>query len=99
MRASWKTLILVLILIIFYYPNAYGQSPERIEAEKIFVQAQKALASGDNAIAEKHLLKSLQLDSSFTSAIWQLALIFEKRGQLEYARELILRGLQHDPNA
>ncbi len=99
MRASWKTLILVLILIIFYYPNAYGQSPERIEAEKIFVQAQKALASGDNAIAEKHLLKSLQLDSSFTSAIWQLALIFEKRGQLEYARELILRGLQQDPNA
>ncbi len=99
MKQSWKTLILVLLLIIFYYPAVYGQTSGRIEAEKIFVEAQKALARGDDTTAEQQLMKSLQLDPSFTSAIWQLSQIYEKRGKLEYARELILRGLQQDPSA
>ncbi|MBN2070526.1 MAG: tetratricopeptide repeat protein [Candidatus Krumholzibacteriota bacterium] len=99
MNRSRKIFALMLLLIIFYYPGAYGQNPGRIEAEKIFVEAQKALARGDDATAEQQLMQSLQHDPSFTSAIWQLSQIYEKRGQLEYARELILRGLQQDPNA
>ncbi|MBN2184979.1 MAG: tetratricopeptide repeat protein [Candidatus Krumholzibacteriota bacterium] len=99
MKRFCKTLILFILLIIFYYPAAYGDASGRIEAEKIFVEAQKSLARGDDATAEKQLMESLQYDPSFTSAIWQLSQIYEKRGKLEYARELILRGLQQDPSA
>ena len=78
---------------------AHGQSTARIEAEQLFVDAQKALARGDDAAAESLLQKSLRRDGSFTSAIWQLAQIYEKRGQLEKARELIIKGLQQEPDA
>jgi tetratricopeptide (TPR) repeat protein len=44
-------------------------------------------------------MKALQSDGTFASAIWQLSQIYEKRGQLEYARELLIRGLQQEPNA
>ncbi len=99
MRRFCKIILPAILLIIFYYPAAYGAESGRIEAEKVFVEAQKALARGDDATAEEHLMKSLQLDPTFTSAIWQLSQIYEKRGKLEYARELILRGLQLDPGA
>ncbi len=80
-------------------PCLYAQSSSRIEAERLFVEAQKSLARGDDGKAEAYLMKSLQHDDSFTSAIWQLSQIYEKRGQLEYARELLLRGLQKKPDA
>lgn len=79
--------------------GAHAQSTARIEAEQIFVDAQKALARGDDAAAESLLLKSLRRDGTFTSAIWQLSQIYEKRGDLEKARELIVRGLQQEPDA
>jgi tetratricopeptide (TPR) repeat protein len=78
---------------------AGGQSTPRIRAENLFVDAQKSLARGDDAKAEELLMKALQEDGSFTSAIWQMAQIYEKRGKLEHARELILRGLQQEPQA
>jgi tetratricopeptide (TPR) repeat protein len=80
-------------------PCLHAQSSSRIEAERLFVEAQKSLARGDDEKAESLLMKSLQYDDSFTSAIWQLSQIYEKRGQLEYARELLLRGLQQEPDA
>ncbi|MBN1163158.1 MAG: DUF4388 domain-containing protein [Candidatus Krumholzibacteriota bacterium] len=89
---------LILLLCLFYAP-VHSQSNARIQAENLFVEAQKALTEGDDRLAESLLMRSLQQDPSFTSAIWQLSQIYEKRDQLEYARELILRGLQQDPNA
>ncbi len=80
-------------------PCLHAQSPSRVEAERLFVEAQKSLARGDNVKAEDYLMKALKYDESFTSAVWQLSQIYEKRGQLEYARELILRGLQQEPGA
>ncbi len=80
-------------------PCLHAQSSSRIEAERLFVEAQKSLAKGDDVKAESYLMKSLQHDDSFSSAIWQLSQIYEKRGQLEYARELLLRGLQQEPDA
>ncbi len=80
-------------------PCLHAQSSSRIEAERLFVEAQKSIVRGDNVKAEAYLMKSLQHDDSFTSAIWQLSQIYEKRGQLEYARELLLRGLQQEPDA
>ena len=80
-------------------PCLHAQSSSRIEAERLFVEAQKSLARGDDVKAESYLMKSLKSDDSFTSAIWQLSQIYEKRGQLEYARELLLRGLQQEPDA
>ncbi|MCK4549400.1 MAG: tetratricopeptide repeat protein, partial [Candidatus Krumholzibacteria bacterium] len=80
-------------------PCLYAQSPSRVEAERLFVEAQKSLARGDDVKAEDYLMKALKYDKSFTSAVWQLSQIYEKRGQLEYARELILRGLQQEPGA
>lgn len=80
-------------------PCLHAQSSSRIEAERLFVEAQKSLARGDDVKAESYLMKSLQHDDSFSSAIWQLSQIYEKRGQLEYARELLLRGLQQEPDA
>lgn len=87
------------ISIILISSSLFAESVNRIDAEKLFVQAQKALASGNNEIAENLLMKSLQRDPNFTSAIWQLSQIYENRGKLEYARELLLRGLQQNQNA
>jgi len=80
-------------------PRLHAQSTSRIEAERLFVEAQKSLALSDDVKAEDFLMKALKYDESFTSAIWQLSQIYEKRGQLEYARELLLRGLQQEPGA
>lgn len=80
-------------------PCLHAQSSSRVEAERLFVEAQKSLARGDDVKAEDYLMKALKYDDSFTSPIWQLSQIYEKRGQLEYARELLLRGLQQEPGA
>ncbi len=88
-----------VILAGFLAAPAEAQSPKRVEAEKLFVRAQKSLSVGDDARAEDLLKRSLQMDAGFTSAIWQLSQIYEKRGSLEHARELLLRGLQREPNA
>jgi tetratricopeptide (TPR) repeat protein len=80
-------------------PPLHAQSLSRIEAERLFVEAQKSLARGDDVKAEDYLMKALKYDDSFTSAVWQLSQIYEKRGQLEYSRELLLRGLQQEPDA
>ncbi len=96
--------VIVVISVVFLAagmlaPCLNAQSSSRIEAERLFVEAQKSLARGDNVKAESYLMKSLKSDDSFTSAIWQLSQIYEKRGRLEYARELLLRGLQQEPDA
>jgi len=44
-------------------------------------------------------MQSLDQDASFTSAIWQLSQIYEKRGKPAHARELLLRGLKQEPRA
>jgi tetratricopeptide (TPR) repeat protein len=80
-------------------PCLNAQSASRIEAERLFVEAQKALARGDDVKAESLLMDALKSDETFASAIWQLSQIYEKRGKLEYARELLLRGLQQEPDA
>ncbi len=96
--------VFVLISAVFLAagllaPCLNAQSSSRVEAERLFVEAQKSLARGDDVKAEDYLMKALKYDDSFTSAVWQLSQIYEKRGQLEYARELILRGLQQEPGA
>jgi len=91
--------IIASISIILISSSLFAESVNRIDAEKLLVQAQKALASGNNENAENLLIKSLQRDPNFTSAIWQLSQIYENRGKLEYARELLLRGLQQNQNA
>ena len=78
---------------------AHAQSPSRLEAERLFVEAQKSLARGDDVKAEDYLKKALKYDATFTSAIWQMSQIYEKRGQFEYARELLVRGLKLEPDA
>ncbi len=90
---------LVIVLLFIVNTTVSAQSGDRIQAEKLFVQAQRALSEGDDESAETLLKQALQKDGNFTSAIWQLATIYEKRGKLEYARELILRGLEQSPNA
>ncbi|HSG29668.1 MAG TPA: tetratricopeptide repeat protein, partial [Candidatus Krumholzibacterium sp.] len=90
--------VLIVVFISSLMP-AHALSGDRIEAEKYFIAAQKALAEGDDRSAENALMNALKKDPEFTSAIWQLSQIYEKRGQLEYARELILRGLKQEPDA
>lgn len=96
--------VIVLISVVFLAagllaPCLHAQSSSRGEAERLFVEAQKSLARGDDVKAEDYLKKALKYDDSFTSAIWQMSQIYEKRGQIEYARELLLRGLQLEPDA
>jgi tetratricopeptide (TPR) repeat protein len=96
--------VIVVISVVFLAagllaPCLHAQSSSRVEAERLFVEAQKSLARGDDVKAEDYLMKALKYDDSFTSPIWQLSQIYEKRGQLEYARELLLRGLQQEPDA
>jgi len=75
-----------------------GTAP-RVKAEMLFVDAQKALSRGDYTGAETILKEALQTDPTFTSAIWQLAQIYESRGETDYARELLMRGLRQEPDA
>ena len=79
--------------------EAQPESTPRVQAEALFVDAQKALSRGDYAEAETLLKEALTSDPAFTSAIWQLAQIYESRGELDYARELLIRGLKQDPGA
>jgi len=79
--------------------DAQPESTPRVQAEALFVDAQKALSRGDYAGAERLLKEALTSDPAFTSAIWQLAQIYESRRELDYARELLLRGLKQDPGA
>jgi tetratricopeptide (TPR) repeat protein len=95
-----RALVLSLLpLIVILVMATAAQATDRIQAEKLFVEAQKALSRGENDRAESLLKKALAEDPSFTSSIWQLAQIYEKRGSLEYARELLIRGLQQEPQA
>jgi tetratricopeptide (TPR) repeat protein len=80
-------------------PLARGQASAQSEAESIFIEAQKALARGDQDTAESLLLEALVKNPSFTSAVWQLAQVYEHEGRLDTARELYLRGLSQDPQA
>ncbi|OQX85601.1 MAG: hypothetical protein B6D63_01905 [Candidatus Latescibacteria bacterium 4484_7] len=91
--------ILALMMVSISSSPAFEQGNERTQAEHLFVQAQKALADGNEDGAESLLKESLNIDPSFTSSIWQLAQIYERQGKLEFARELMLRGLKIEPNA
>jgi hypothetical protein len=88
-----------LLLITWAHAEGPPQSSPRAQAEAAFVSAQKALARGDSDAAESYLKEALTEDPTFTSAIWQLAQIYESRGKLDYTRELMLRGLKQDPQA
>ncbi|MBD3178358.1 MAG: tetratricopeptide repeat protein [Candidatus Latescibacteria bacterium] len=92
----WTIAALVSVILCI---AAVSHSADRIEAENLFVEAQKKLSAGDDTGAERLLKESLQNDPAFTSAIWQLAQIYESRGKLEHARELLLRGLEQSPSA
>jgi tetratricopeptide (TPR) repeat protein len=92
------TCAIVLMLAAAPAVSQPGASP-RVKAEALFVDAQKALSRGDYTGAETILKEALQTDPSFTSAIWQLAQIYESRGEIDYARELLMRGLRQDPEA
>lgn len=99
MKPFRVVLITVLLLFITSYTAAYAQTTDRLKAEKLFVEAQKALSHGNSERAESLLKKALGEDPTFTSSIWQLAQIYEKKGKLEHARELLIRGLQQEPQA
>jgi tetratricopeptide (TPR) repeat protein len=99
MNTTRAVALSLLSLIIILHTDAVPQTTDRIEAEKLFVEAQKALSRGENERAESLLKKALAEDPTFTSSIWQLAQIYEKRGMLEHARELLIRGLQQEPHA
>ncbi|MDD4858518.1 MAG: tetratricopeptide repeat protein [Candidatus Krumholzibacteria bacterium] len=89
----------VPMLVVCFAAGAQSQTSPRMQAEALFVDAQKALSRGDTQTAESILKDALTKDPSFTSAIWQLAQIYESRERLDYARELYVRGLQQDPGA
>lgn len=94
--------IILCVIILAFVAGLAGAQPDpspRVRAEALFVDAQKALSRGDYAGAETILKESLTNDPTFTSAIWQLAQIYESRGKLDYARELLIRGLKQDPEA
>jgi Tfp pilus assembly protein PilF len=97
------TLRVMICVIVFTLvaglAAAQQEGASRAQAEALFVDAQKALSRGDDAGAEGLLKDALSSDPAFTSAIWQLAQIYESRGELDYARELLVRGLRQDPGA
>jgi len=99
MNITRPVVLCLLSVIIILYTAAPAHAGDRIRAEKLFVEAQKALSRGEIERAESLLTEALAADPSFTSSIWQLAQIFEKRGMLEHARELLIRGLQQEPDA
>ncbi|MGD1047145.1 MAG: tetratricopeptide repeat protein [Candidatus Krumholzibacteriaceae bacterium] len=90
---------ILIALVSCAAAEAQPESDPRSTAEALFVDAQKALSRGDSDGAEAILKDALTKDPSFTSAIWQLSQIYESRGKLDYARELLIRGLQQDPGA
>ncbi|MFA4947779.1 MAG: tetratricopeptide repeat protein [Candidatus Krumholzibacteriia bacterium] len=94
--------VIMCVIALTFVSGLAGAQPEstpRVQAEALFVDAQKALSRGDYTEAERLLKKALTSDPAFTSAIWQLAQIYESRGELDYARELLIRGLKQDPGA
>jgi len=99
MNTTRPIVLCLLFLIIALHTAAPVWAGDRLRAEELFVEAQKALSRGDMERAESLLKEALAADPSFTSSIWQLAQIYEKRGMLEYARELLIRGLQQEPGA
>ncbi|HEY5133940.1 MAG TPA: tetratricopeptide repeat protein, partial [Candidatus Krumholzibacteriaceae bacterium] len=99
MKIHVLTYAILLVLVSSIAAEAQPQTDPRSMAEALFVDAQKALSRGDSEGAETILKEALTKDPSFTSAIWQLAQIYESRGELDYARELFIRGLQLDPGA
>jgi len=98
-RVATLSAVACLLLISCAYAEAQPQPSSRVQAEALFVEAQKALARGDSETAESSLKEALIKEPGFTSAIWQLAQIYETRGKLDYASELLLRGLKQDPQA
>ena len=98
-RVATLSAVACLLLISCACAEAQPQSSSRVQAEALFVEAQKALARGDSETAESSLKEALMKEPGFTSAIWQLAQIYETRGKLDYASELLLRGLKQDPQA
>ena len=99
MNATRPVVLCLLSVIIILYTAAPAHADDRILAEMLFVEAQKALSRGEIEHAESFLKEALAADPSFTSSVWQLAQIYEKRGMLEHARELLIRGLQQEPDA
>ncbi len=93
-----RIMIYAFVLMLAATPAA-SQTGARVRAEALFVDAQKALSRGDYAGAETILKDALKTDPTFTSAIWQLAQIYESRGETDYARELLKRGLRQEPDA
>jgi len=91
--------MIVIVLLVSLCTPLYCENDIRGKAETLFIEAQKELANGNEQSAEELLKESLKVDPSFTSAIWQLAQIYQKQGKLEFARELMLRGLKIDPGA
>jgi len=99
MRVSVCLFTIFTAAMLLLPPHACGQASARSEAENLFIEAQKALSRGDTRSAESLLKETLAKDPGFTSAIWQLAQIYEHEGQFDYARELLARGLGQDPQA
>ena len=99
MNTTRPVVLCLLSVIIILYTATSVCAGDRIQAEKLFVEAQKALSRGEIERAESLLTEALAADPSFTSSIWQLAQIYEKKGMLEHARELLIRGLQQEPDA
>ena len=99
MNTTRSALLCLLVVIFILHTNTPVHAGDRLRAEQLFVEAQKALSSGEIERAESLLTEALAADPSFTSSIWQLAQINEKKGKLEHARELLIRGLQQQPDA
>jgi tetratricopeptide (TPR) repeat protein len=99
MNTTRPVALCLLFIIIALHTAAPAHAGDRLQAEKLFVEAQKALSRGEMERAESLLKEALAADPSFTSSIWQLAQIYEKKGMLEHARELLIRGLQQEPDA
>lgn len=99
MNTTRPALLCLLFVIIILHTAAPSHAGDRLRAEQLFVEAQKALSRGEIERAESLLTSALAADPSFTSSIWQLAQINEKKGKLEDARELLIRGLQQQPDA
>ena len=99
MDTTRPALLCLLFSIIILQTAAPALAGDRLRAEQLFVEAQKALSRSEIERAESLLTDALAADPAFTSAIWQLAQIYEKKGKLEHARELLIRGLQQQPDA
>ena len=99
MNTTRRIALFLLFLIFILHTASPALAGDRLRAEGLFVEAQKALSRGEIDRAESLLTEALAADPSFTSSIWQLAQIYEKRDKLEHARELLIRGLQQEPDA